>query len=108
MKAHRKALKGFVEEIFPNHETPLYYHKRTVVDDDALPDEQLVEKIINHRQDKEGKYHFLTKWQGWEETTWEPAKTFFMRYSSDLVKYCKEKNIHLNVNQELAPGPTQG
>ena len=39
MKAHRKALKGFVEEIFPNHETPLYYHKRTVVDDDALPDE---------------------------------------------------------------------
>ena len=51
----------------------MFYHKRTEADDEAMPDEWIVEKILDHKEDR-GKVKFLTKWEGSDETTWEPVR----------------------------------
>ena len=72
--------------------TELFFHKRTEPDDEAMPDEWIVEKILDHKDDRE-KMKFLTKWEGLDETTWEPVGNFIHRFSMDFVKYCRRHGI---------------
>ena len=100
MKAPRSFLKIYEEDPNWGNPTPLYYHKRTVSDPEAMPDEWIVEKIISHRENK-GKLEFLTRWKGFSplDDSWEPVGNFIHRYSSDLVKYCQDKNIRLDLTK---------
>ena len=103
IKAHRSALKLYVSDPVGEH-VPLFFHKRTVQDPEAAPDEWIVEKILRHK-DVDGKTMFLTKWQGWEGTTWEPVNHFFHRYSSDFVSYCQHQNLWTDLLRQISPNP---
>ena len=52
---------------------------------------------------------FLTHWKGFDQSdaTWEPVGNFFGKYSSDLVKYCKDHRLKVDVVDYLSPVPTQ-
>ena len=105
VKAHVTALKPYKEDVVLGEPTPLFYHRRTVPDPEAAPDEWIVEEILEHRLERDGSYKFLTKWQASEERTWEPVGNFFHRYSSDLVAYCQKHGLGLDVIRYLSPVP---
>ena len=105
VKAHVTALKPYREDVVLGLPTPMFYHRRTIPDPEAAPDEWLVDRIIGHRKEKDGSFRFLTKWQGSEETTWEPVGHFFHRYSADLVAYCQEHGLGVDVMRYLSPLP---
>ena len=100
-------LKRFVKDSFNGDPVPLFYHRRTVVDVEAAPDEGVVEKIIGHRIDKDGKWWFKVKWEGFPESdsTWEPINHFFHRYSAPLIAYERRHNLDVNVVKYLSPEP---
>jgi hypothetical protein len=102
IKAHRSFLKPYNEPKVFGRGVPLYFFKRTEPEEDAMPDEWVVEKILAHRK-RGGEWEFLTKWVGYAdgEETWEPAKNFIHRISEDFVRYCTTKKIHLDWLREL-------
>ena len=107
VKAPRSFLKLYVETKWNGQPTPLYFHKRTEPEIDALPDEWETEAVLTHRMGKNGQLEFLTKWVGCEpgSETWEPVGNFFHRYGSDLIRYCVDHGIPLDVTQYLSPEP---
>ena len=78
MSVHVSCLKPYKEDTCLGNPVPLFYHRRTVVDPEAEPDEWLVEKVVKHRVTRSGKFEFLVRWQGYgpEEDTWEPVRNF--------------------------------
>ena len=56
-----------------------------------------VERVLQHRVIK-GKYEFLVKWSGYEDTTWEPALD--LRSNKFLHLYLQEHNL---IKKVLAP-----
>ncbi len=86
---------------------PLFFHQRTVDDPEAAPDEWVVDQIIKHRWRSDGKPEFLTVWKGFDVSaaTWEPAGNFFHRYAFDIIKYCREQGIPLDVTKYLSAAP---
>ena len=100
--AHSTFLKHAFNDTYLGQSVPLYYHKRTIIDPEAQGDEWIVDKIVRHRY-KRGELEFFTTWKGFDEAsaTWEPIKNFFHRYNSELIKYCQDKNIPLNVTKHL-------
>ena len=60
MKAHRRFIKNYNEPQVQGGGVPLYFYKRTEPEEQAMPDEWEVERIIAHRK-KGGEYEFLTK-----------------------------------------------
>jgi hypothetical protein len=103
MKAHRSFLKEYREPQLVGKGVPLFYYRRTEKEEDALPDEWEVEKILRHRKGKHNKLEFLTKWVGFEsgEETWEPAGNFVHRISEAFVRYCREKNLNVDLMSEV-------
>ena len=103
MKAHRSFLKEFQEPQVAGKASPLYFFRRTEKEEDAMPDEWEVDKIVAHRKDKNGRWEFLTKWVGYAdgEDTWEPIGNFIHRYSEDFVKYCREHHLKVDVLNSL-------
>jgi hypothetical protein len=79
------------------------FYKRTEKEEEAMPDEWEVEKILRHRLGKNGKWEFLTKWVGYEEgeETWEPMGNFIHRFSGEFVKYCRGKKLKVDLLGEL-------
>eukprot|EP00667_Euglena_gracilis_P030272 EG_transcript_41574 len=69
LKAPRRSLKVYVDDIFGGEPLPLYYHKRTVRDPDAEPDEWITEEILSHRRTPQGTWEFKTKWKGSDKVT---------------------------------------
>jgi hypothetical protein len=100
MKAHRKALKLYVEDPTAEEPIPLFFHRRTVPEAEGAPDTWLVDKIIDHKLVK-GKMFFLTRWQGFDEANWEPIEHFFQEYNSDVIAYCRERGLPLDVSKDL-------
>lgn len=109
MKAHRSFLKPYDEDKVMGRPTPLFFHKRTVPDTEAQPDEWNVEKILKHKVDPQGQLKFLTKWEGCEPgtETWEPIGNFIHRYSSDFVRYCKQNHLVVDLTKHLSIIPSQ-
>lgn len=109
IKAHRSFLKPYWEDKVEGEAIPLYFHLRTVVDPEAQPDEWTVEKILRHRVGPGGKLEFLTQWRGYgvEDSTWEPVNHFIHRYSSDMVQYCKDKDLRVDLTRYLSPTPQE-
>ena len=86
-------LKRYEPDIFSTQPTELHYHRRTVIDWEATPQEAIVEKILDHRRNAKGEYMFLTQWQGYDihDATWEPVSSFIHRYNAEMARYCQEK-----------------
>ena len=107
MGAHQSFLKPYNEDTCNKDPMPLFFHRRTIVDAKALPDEYEVEEILDHRITRGGKEEYLTWWKGWpkENASWEPPNHFFHRYSSDFVKYCKRKGLHQGLMKFLRDTP---
>lgn len=101
-KAHRRQLKPYQSDEQSSHGIEMFYHKRTMPIPDAPPDTWLTEKVVDHKRDADGKLWFLTKWQGDEETTWEPVGNFFHQYSADLINYCRAKGVTLDLSKCLS------
>ena len=102
VKAHRSFLKEYKEPKFTDQGVPLFFFKRTEKEEEAMPDEWEVEKILAHRRKGES-WEFLTKWVGYEdgEETWEPVGNFIHRFSEELVRYCAKKNLSVDLMQKL-------
>jgi len=106
---HVTFLKIFKEDKFSGTGVPLYFHRRTVPDPQAQPDEYETDRVLDHKVDADGKFWFKVLWKGLpnEEVTWEPINHFFHRYSSDVVKYCKSQNLSPDVISYLQSEPTE-
>ena len=103
--AHVTQLKPYWEEV-TGESIPLHFFKGGAEDLEVAPDEWVVDKIIRHRTVM-GKLQFLTLWKGYDrsEATWEPVNHFIHRYSSDLVKYCGDHGIPVDLIEYLSPVP---
>ena len=100
MKAPRSMLKLYKQDTVIGKPMEMYYHRRTEPVEEAMPDEWLVDKILEHKVER-GQFKFLTQWQGSDEHTWEPVGNFIHRYSSDFVRYCRKKGILMELVQFL-------
>ena len=107
IKAHRSFLKPYTEDTYNRDPIPLFYHRRTVVDENAEPDDFEVEEILDHKIDRNGQERFLTHWRGYSkhDATWEPPSSFLHRYSADFVKYCLRKGLHKGLLRGLHGKP---
>lgn len=107
--APRSFLKPYVEDKYNKDPVPLYFHRRTVIDDEAQDDEAIVDKILDHKVDENGDEWYLTQWKGGtpEEAEWLPPNKFFHRYNSDFVDYCMSKGISPKVVPYLQRKPTE-
>jgi hypothetical protein len=103
MKAHRSFLKEYIEPEVFGKGRPLYYFRRTEKEEEALPDEWEVDKILKHRLGRDGQWEFLTKWVGCAdgEETWEPIGHFIHRYSADFVIYCRNQGLDIDLLHAL-------
>lgn len=110
MNANVGDLKRYIPDKFNGDPIPLFYHRRTVVDLEAAPDEGVVDRILGHRIDKDGKFWFKVKWEGFSESdaTWEPVNHFFHRYSAALIAYGQRHGLDLNCCKFLSPEPMTG
>ena len=99
-------LKPYVEDEMGGEELPLFTHRRTVSDPQALPDEWVVDKVIGAKM-HDGIPHFKVHWEVFEEgdATWEKPNNFFHRYAAPVIKYCQDHNIPLDVTKFLSPTP---
>ena len=106
LTAHASYLKAYVEDDFCGEAVPLFLHKRTIVDEEAQPDEWEVDKIVDVTY-KNGLPHFKVHWKGYDEgdAKWEPPNHFFHRYSSPVIAFCQSKGIPLDVTKFLSPHP---
>ena len=100
-------LKKYKPDFFNSNPRELYFHKRTVVDRETTPQEWVVDKILDHKVDSQGRYKFLTHWEGADEkdATWEPVNHFIHRYNSNWVKYCQEKGLSMDLIPSLSARP---
>ena len=105
ISSHRSFLKYFIPDEVLGKSVPLFYHRRTVQDPEAAPDEWIVDEVIGHRVEPDGTVKFLTKWRGYEDATWEPLGNFFHRYNSDIVRYCAEQGLGLDLVEALSQQP---
>ena len=106
LSAHSSRLKPYVEDEWGGEEVPLFLHKRTVPDPHALPDEWVVDKVVDVKF-VNGIPHFKVHWEGFEEgdAQWEPPENFFHRYGAPVIQFCQERNIPLDVTKFLSPEP---
>lgn len=65
----------------------------------------MVDKIVKHKRETDGRYKFLTKWVDCADITWQDVATFIPKYNTDLVAYCKENHINLDLAQNLRDTP---
>jgi hypothetical protein len=80
MSCERSFLKKYVEDVYNTDKVPMYFHRRTVIDDEAHDDEAEVDKILKHKVDAQGKEWYLTQWKGGspEDASWYPQHFFFI------------------------------
>ena len=101
---HSSHMKIFKEDEYGDDPTALHYVQPTEADMEIELDEWEVEKLLEHRTGKDGKLEFLTKWVGFENPTWEPIGNFVHRYSMDWVRYCRDKQVRVDVVKHLMTG----
>jgi len=110
MTCERSFLKKYVEDDYNKDKVPMFFHRRTVIDDEAQEDEAEVDKILRHKVDANGKEWYLTQWKGGspDDASWLPPNAFFHRYSSDFVDYCMTHGVDSKVLKYLQRVPTDG
>ena len=106
LTAHASYLKAYVENDFCGEAVPLFLHKRTIVDEEAQPDEWEVDKIVDVTY-KNGLPHFKVHRKGYDEgdAKWEPPIIFSIATHPLWYAFCQSKGIPLDVTKFLSPHP---
>merc|ERR1712168_1553008 len=85
--------------------------KRNIKVDEDEGNEYVVEKILNHRLDSDGRKQYLLKWKGYpdEENTWEPSENLncmklIATYESKTGRGRKKNE---SKTKNIAPTPTE-
>jgi hypothetical protein len=108
-EVHAAHLKPFVTDqpISAILEEDLYHFLPTHKPLEAAPGEWNVETIIRHRRRADGQFEFLTRWEGHEphEDSWEPVNCFFPRYCYEIVLYCRQKGLKIDLASLLSTQP---
>jgi hypothetical protein len=101
--AHRSQLKPHTEDVYAGEPFPLYYLTGKAQELEATPDEWNVGSIDGHRLGPKGGLEFLVRWEDWDpsDRRWEPVESFFPRYNTLLVEYCRGKKIPLDLSVVL-------
>ena len=102
-EVHASHMKPFTEDKISGEPTQLYHFLPTHEEFGVTPHEWTVDSILKHRKKKDGSLEFLTKWEGSDETTWEPIECFIMRLNTDWYHYCKEKGLKIDLISSLNP-----
>ena len=95
LEVHLDQLKRHIPDGITGRTYKLFHHQMTQPPEEAAIDEWNVEAILEHRRGRNGKWEFLTLWEGWgpEEATWEPMGHFIHGYNFPWVAYCKGKGL---------------
>ena len=102
--AHATFLKRHNADTVKGKGLPLYYFQRTAREAPTSPDDWEVDRVVDHRLDRQGRWFFKVLWKGVtaKEVTWEPVSYFFPGHVPDLVAYCQTKGLEPPVMQFLA------
>ena len=102
---HADQLKPHWEDEHSDQPLQLHHFRQTPVGEevDREAAEYDVEDIVAHRVQADGTHEFLTKWTGYpaEESTWEPASSFILRFSAPFKAYCQRKRLKLDLVEHL-------
>ena len=81
---------------------PLFYHQRTVVEEEGDVAEGVPEAILEHKVEK-GKLVFKVKWEGSpvEEASWEGAESFVPGVNGVWRKYCEANGIKIDLIKDV-------
>jgi hypothetical protein len=110
-EAHRSQLKPHTADTLSENPLSLFYFSGKAAPLEVGPDEWLVEEIRAHRRNtSSGELEFLVRWKDWDATDlqWQPWKSFIQFYNDDLVQYCVDKGISLDLVRLARPSTTQG
>ena len=109
MDVHVSHMKPFVEDTGRGKPVPLFHYLPTYKSVEVEPDEWEVDTILRHRRGKDGQLEFLTKWETAPEgeETWEPVRHFINKYCYEFVKYCQQKNLHIDLTAYLKGEPSE-
>ena len=99
-KAHRSQLKHHVEDTYHGQPVPLYYFSGRAPELEAATDEWRTKEIRGHRKGKDGELEFLVLWEEGDPTkpSWHPWRDFVYGVNSDILRYCREKRVPLEVS----------
>jgi hypothetical protein len=99
--AHTDDLKDYIEPEEGASGLPLNYYRLTETPEEALPDEFIVDRLVDHRG-------YKTLWRGYPATEfqWEPSTQFIQKYSADWADYVQRHGLVDNVARQLDPRPT--
>ena len=109
VEEHASHLKPYVGDDCTGQPTQLYHFLPSYQPVEVVPGEWNVDVILRHRKGPDGKLEFLTRWEnaGPGEETWEPVDSFILRYCYEIVQYCKDKGLKLDLVQHLKPVPSE-
>ena len=104
---HHDQLKPYQGDRLEGQGVELFHHMSGYRPMETSVDEWNVESIRQHRRGKDGRWEFLTRWEGAApgEETWEPAQSFVTRYCYELVKYLKAHSLDVGMAQVLSDTP---
>ena len=101
-EVHASQMKPYVEDHMHGTRIDLFHYLPTSLDKDLESDEWNVEAILRHRKRKDGRYEFLTKWEGYPgQDTWEPLENFISQYNQKWHEYCGKKHIFPDIVSQL-------
>ena len=89
-------LKPYVQDTVTGRPFKMFYHQRTEMDPEAMPDEWIVKQVLAHKFEN-GKWKFLTKWEGLPErpgSRWEISSTDFLENLCCIVGKRHPKSVN--------------
>lgn len=107
--AHTDGLKENVEPERGAAGLPLNYYRLTETPEEALPDEFIVDRLVDHGILPDGTVDYKTLWRGYPETEFscEPSSQFVHRFSADWADYVQRHGLVENVARQLDPRTDQ-
>ena len=103
-EVHLDDLKEYLVEEFKEEGVDLWYSRNpNVTPRDEEIEVGVVEKIVGHRRNENGRLEFLVKWVGFDSTqnTWEHPGNLF-KCPWGLMTYCGENSLVLD-GLDMAP-----
>ena len=101
-------MKPFLGDRLQGKSVELFHHMASYKPQEIGRDEWDVETIRRHRVGTNGQLEFLTKWEGSDEETWEPAGNFVARYCYKLVEYLQKHSLPCDMGKVLSGTPSLG
>ena len=103
---HMDQLKPFIDDRLEGPCVELFHHTTGYRPMATESDEWEVDRILRHRKARDGQLEFLTRWEGSDEETWEPARNFVARYNYKMVKYLQDHGLECDMAKVLGGVPT--